>query len=280
MLFTGDPLPDPSRRRRSLGVEPMTCPPNALASGEDVAMLARGETVAAGLVAVQFINKSSMMEHQATLARLHDGVSLTDFMNTVRSKGDDAAMRLVDVAGGANTVAPGGHQTTWQELRVGRYIVVCLVAAPDGKSHLDLGMVNRFRVTGIPTGRRRPPEHVKGTIIAETHGKTMTFHLPRHFTGHGLYRFRNAAAKDLHELAIVHLAPGETRQDVISWFTHPGPPPFAGAGGFAATMPGHDGWLRLNLKPGKYVATCFVPDDEPPHLPHGALGMDVAFTIG
>ncbi len=43
MLFTGDALPDPSRRRRSLGVEPMTCPPNALATGEDVAMLAPGE---------------------------------------------------------------------------------------------------------------------------------------------------------------------------------------------------------------------------------------------
>lgn len=33
--------------------------------------LRRGESLAAGLVAVQFINKSSMMEHQATLARLH-----------------------------------------------------------------------------------------------------------------------------------------------------------------------------------------------------------------
>ena len=32
MLFTGDPLPDVSRR--SLAVEPMTCPPNAFRSGE------------------------------------------------------------------------------------------------------------------------------------------------------------------------------------------------------------------------------------------------------
>jgi aldose 1-epimerase len=39
MTFTGDDLPDPARRRRSLGVEPMTCPPNALQTGEDVRTL-------------------------------------------------------------------------------------------------------------------------------------------------------------------------------------------------------------------------------------------------
>lgn len=43
MAFTGDSLPDEARRRRSLGVEPMTCPPNALASGVGVAVLEPGE---------------------------------------------------------------------------------------------------------------------------------------------------------------------------------------------------------------------------------------------
>ncbi|HVS68800.1 MAG TPA: aldose 1-epimerase family protein [Mycobacteriales bacterium] len=38
-IFTGDALPDPRRRRRGLGVEPMTAPPNALASGESLVML-------------------------------------------------------------------------------------------------------------------------------------------------------------------------------------------------------------------------------------------------
>jgi aldose 1-epimerase len=38
MLFTGDPLPDVDRR--SLAVEPMTCPPNAFRTGEALARLA------------------------------------------------------------------------------------------------------------------------------------------------------------------------------------------------------------------------------------------------
>jgi aldose 1-epimerase len=43
-VFTGDTLA-PDRRRRGLGAEPMTCPPNALATGTGVIRLQPGETV-------------------------------------------------------------------------------------------------------------------------------------------------------------------------------------------------------------------------------------------
>jgi aldose 1-epimerase len=42
-VYTGDTLPA-GQRRRSLAVEPMTCPPNALADGADLVVLAAGET--------------------------------------------------------------------------------------------------------------------------------------------------------------------------------------------------------------------------------------------
>lgn len=41
-VFTGDALPDPSRRREGLGVEPMSAPPNALATEEGLAVLDPG----------------------------------------------------------------------------------------------------------------------------------------------------------------------------------------------------------------------------------------------
>ncbi|MFD2092515.1 aldose epimerase family protein [Blastococcus deserti] len=41
-VFSGDQLPA-GRRRRSLAVEPMTCPPNALADGVDLLVLAPGD---------------------------------------------------------------------------------------------------------------------------------------------------------------------------------------------------------------------------------------------
>jgi len=42
MLFSGDPLPDV--RRRSLAVEPMTCPPNAFRTGEALIRLMPGSS--------------------------------------------------------------------------------------------------------------------------------------------------------------------------------------------------------------------------------------------
>ncbi len=44
MLFTGDSIPDESRRRKGLAVEPMTCAPNAFQSGDGLLRLEPGET--------------------------------------------------------------------------------------------------------------------------------------------------------------------------------------------------------------------------------------------
>ena len=44
MVFTGDPLTDVNRR--SLAVEPMTCPPNAFRTGEALIRLEPGESFA------------------------------------------------------------------------------------------------------------------------------------------------------------------------------------------------------------------------------------------
>ena len=43
-VFTGDPL-GPGRRRKALAIEPMTCPPNAFVTGDDLLVLQPGEMV-------------------------------------------------------------------------------------------------------------------------------------------------------------------------------------------------------------------------------------------
>jgi aldose 1-epimerase len=42
MVYTGDTLLPTDRRRRGIAIEPMTCPPNALATGTDVIVLDPG----------------------------------------------------------------------------------------------------------------------------------------------------------------------------------------------------------------------------------------------
>ena len=44
MIYSGDTVEPVARRRQSLAVEPMSCPPNALQSGEDIASLEPGES--------------------------------------------------------------------------------------------------------------------------------------------------------------------------------------------------------------------------------------------
>lgn len=44
-VFTGDHLPRPDKRRTGLGVEPMTCPPNAYVTGDDLIVLEAGQSV-------------------------------------------------------------------------------------------------------------------------------------------------------------------------------------------------------------------------------------------
>jgi aldose 1-epimerase len=46
MLFSGEDLPDPAEHRRSLAVEPMTCPPNAFRTGTALIVLRPGESIA------------------------------------------------------------------------------------------------------------------------------------------------------------------------------------------------------------------------------------------
>ena len=43
-IYTGDTLA-PDRRRRGLGAEPMTCPPNAFQSGDGLVRLEPGESL-------------------------------------------------------------------------------------------------------------------------------------------------------------------------------------------------------------------------------------------
>ena len=43
-VYTGDTLA-PERRRRGLGTEPMTCPPNAFQTGEGLSRLEPGQTL-------------------------------------------------------------------------------------------------------------------------------------------------------------------------------------------------------------------------------------------
>lgn len=232
--------------------------------------------VTAGLVDVRLHNVGNV-DHQVQFARLHDGITPEFYYNALLGSGGGTALVFADAMGGSNAVVPGGFQETWVNLPAGTYVAMCFQDGPPGSGppHLFKGMFTSFTVSGVGNSAH-PPGYVRGTISAYSFG----FHMPDVIDGHGIYRFVNTATADTHELTLLKLAAGMHADDVLAWLANPaGPPPFSSAGGNGALAPGGQGWVRMNLSPGDYVAVCFVPDDEPPHLPHVELGMIHEFHV-
>lgn len=242
-------------------------------------------TVTAGWVRIDFANHDAMgpVPHQAQLFRLltSEQQFLLD-LKTGKSTNKDAVP-----VGGPNAIQPGGHQTTFQKLPAGHYVVLCFLPDQQGRPHFLDGMIGDFTVAKSTAGNGSAPRTI-GTIKAETlHDGTpqqqMTFALPRHFTGHGNYRFVDTAPADAHELLLLRVKKGTTKAQVVDFFKKGGQglPPFllGFAGGSGALAPGGSDIVSLNLAKGDYVALCLVPDDKT-GMPHAAMGMVVPFTIG
>ncbi len=231
----------------------------------------------AGLVEIRLVNIGTVA-HQVQLIRLHDGITPGKYRADLIASHGGTVVTEGDATGGATAVDPGGHQVTWINLRPGTYVALCFQTGGDaGAPHFVHGMFDSFTVVGHHP-RYRSLRDVRGTIRAFSFG----FHLPKVIDGHATYRFVNTAVTDTHELQLLRLLPGKTAGDVVAWVksgqTTP-PPVSASTGGAGAIAPGGQEWLRMNLPPGNYVAVCFVPDDQPPHAPHAALGMVAGFTV-
>ena len=71
-VFSGDPLPEP-RRRRALAVEPMSCAPNAFRSGDGLVRLAPGEDIVlrwgAGLRQTRLVAERQVLRQRDLLGR-------------------------------------------------------------------------------------------------------------------------------------------------------------------------------------------------------------------
>jgi hypothetical protein len=262
---------DPSAAVRVLDVTADNAP-----DGSTDSFILSSDHLTAGLVDVRLHNIGNV-DHQVQFARLHDGITPDFYYDSLVNSGGGTALVFADAMGGSNSVGPGGYQETWVNLPAGTYVAMCFQDGPPGSGppHLFKGMFTSFTVTGRGNSAH-PPGYVRGTISAFTFG----FDMPASIDGHGIYRFVNTADTDTHELTLLKLADGKHQADALAWLANPvGPPPFSSAGGNGALAPGGEAWVRLNLSPGDYLAACFVPDDEAPHLPHIELGMVHAFHV-
>jgi hypothetical protein len=263
----------------SAATQPAAVPPLPLLAVDayDYGFTLSQHQIAAGTVTLA-LHDSGKVDHEALLFRLKDGVTEQQYVDALNGPGGlGAANALVTYAGGANVVQPGKSQVTVQTLVPGNYLVVSYAQDEAAVPEVYKGMHTALTVVDRGTAPQPVPDSLlKGTFSAAD----MSFTVPPVIHGAGLFKFTNADPKLPHELGLVRLKPGATRDSVIAWAqTQLGEPPFFDAGGFGALPAGGTGWLVVDLPVGSYAAICLVHSPFPPYESHAAMGQVVTFTV-
>ncbi|MFI5272939.1 MAG: hypothetical protein ACHQ4H_07905 [Ktedonobacterales bacterium] len=245
-------------------------------------------SVHAGRVEIAFTNGGSV-EHMAQFFKLKPGVSEGQFIPeltelfTAKSF-PIAAQKIRDLlaiasgGGGPDGEQPGWTENVIEHLTPGTYVVVCLEATPQGVPHFLLGMAARLTVWGNDNFTA-PASN--GTVIETDHSIAVpaVIHESQPLT------LRINVSSQTHEFQLASAAPGTTKAEILACLTNPPGSPLckltsfpvdvAGAGGL---FPGGSHWIELHLKPGTYVAWCFVPDVHT-GMPHALMGMVTVFVV-
>jgi hypothetical protein len=246
----------------------------------DGALTADRSSLPAGRTLVS-VATTGRRAHALILARLDDGVTPARFKRALNTKDGQAAVSLASFRGGIDSLPPAG--TPWQmvtDLRPGTYVVVDH-AENGGQPNFDRGGFATVRVTAAQGPQAVAPA-ARGSI--EMVDFAFRIHLSNSFHGRGWIRFANRG-HDIHRIILLRLNPGVSfgKADAAIHAhnesnQHERPPglPIELIG---AVSPGFDGYLKLNLPPGRYVAACFEADASTQFVPHTDLGMIGHFTI-
>ena len=84
--------------------------------------------------------------HEVGVVRLAPGKSVADFLAWLRNPGAGPEP-FEKVFGGVTSIAPGVEAYFEVDLPPGEYLLLCFVTAPDGRSHIEHGMVQQIRVS-------------------------------------------------------------------------------------------------------------------------------------
>jgi len=224
------------------------------------------------------LDNGGKLPHQLNIARVQEGKEEA-IKSVLAGPTPDMAAAFADAfIGGPNNVSGGSAGEAIVDFdKPGTYALLCFIASPpDLEPHLAHGMVEYITVTAGPTPAIAP---VLPKVEGEIEMQDFEWFLPDSFTGKGWYKLTNTADQP-HELAVHSLADGKTAGDAKAYLTSTeppsGPPPFGDRAGAAGLSKTNVSYIRLDLKPGRYVLLCFIPDSPPPAhdlKPHFAHGM-------
>jgi len=110
------------------------------------------------------------------------------------------------------------------------------------------------------------------------------FKAGKHNKAHGWMSSRNTAAEP-HFVDMKQVKKGTKNSDITKFFNGTGAPPFVKGGDKVLTgvvSPGHRFLWSYDVKPAKYLVTCFYPsrEDGMNGMPHALMGMHIVTHLG
>jgi outer membrane protein assembly factor BamE (lipoprotein component of BamABCDE complex) len=85
--------------------------------------------------------------HEVSVIRLPPGRTIADLRAWLGNPGATPVEDVAKVVGGVSSLAAGAEAFFEVELEPGDYVLLCLVTAPDGRSHVEHGMMQQLTVT-------------------------------------------------------------------------------------------------------------------------------------
>ena len=102
------------------------------------------------------VENGGLEPHDLVMMKLAPGETLDQvrsFLNPERARRPDEAGQplpplksLELLAGGIAVIAPGMHVFFQADLTPGEYVLVCMTTAPDGRAHIEHGMIQQIRI--------------------------------------------------------------------------------------------------------------------------------------
>jgi hypothetical protein len=84
--------------------------------------------------------------HELGVVKLAPGKTIEDFKAWMQHPEQGLSEKTMTISGGVTGLAPGAEAYFEADLTRGEYLLLCFVTAPDGRSHVEHGMIQQIHV--------------------------------------------------------------------------------------------------------------------------------------
>jgi hypothetical protein len=203
------------------------------------------ETIEGGWTTFEFANTGREM-HEFALAQLGGDKTIADvrlYLADPESQ-QQPPPDWVQIRAGIPTLDAGEEAALTQQLEPGRYVLLCFLDAPDGKSHIEHGMLRAFEVEGDASAETPEADATltlgPGLVAPEIEAGERTFGL------------RNDDDRP-SSIFLTAFEPGKTEKDLTRWEERGlrGPAPARFLGGAIDVPPQTTVYYTVRLDQGR-----------------------------